>query len=78
MMYDVSRHCCRPLFGGGGFGLGTPVVSYAPRPMFGRLISLMIMKTSVKVWKDERKLLMRGKDVERKMSAVIYNHRKTS
>lgn len=29
---------------GGGFGLGTPVVSYAPRPMLINTRSLVIMK----------------------------------
>jgi hypothetical protein len=30
-------------FGGGGLGFGTPVVSYAPRPMLQEDISLVIM-----------------------------------
>jgi hypothetical protein len=30
-------------FGGGGFGFGTPVVSYAPRPMLQCVASLVIM-----------------------------------
>ena len=29
---------------GGGFGLGTPVVSYAPRPILSKAISLVIIK----------------------------------
>lgn len=29
---------------GGGFGLGTPVVSYAPRPILIKMISLVIIK----------------------------------
>ena len=30
----------------GGCGFGTPVVSYAPRPMFAGVVSLVIMKAS--------------------------------
>ena len=30
----------------GGCGFGTPVVSYAPRPMFASVVSLSIMKAS--------------------------------
>ena len=33
-------------FGGGGFGFGTPVVSYAPRPMLMYESSLVIMETA--------------------------------
>lgn len=29
---------------GGGLGLGTPVVSYAPRPILVKAVSLVIMK----------------------------------
>jgi hypothetical protein len=37
---SVLGHRC---FGGGGFGFGTPVVSYAPRPMLQGIASLVIM-----------------------------------
>ena len=33
-------------FGGGGFGFGTPVVSYAPRPMLIYESSLVIMEAA--------------------------------
>jgi len=32
---------------GGGFGLGTPVVSYAPRPMLQVGVSLVTMENSL-------------------------------
>lgn len=37
------------LFGGGGFGLGTPVVSYAPLPMLKDMSGLEIIELSVKL-----------------------------
>ena len=36
-------------FVGGGLGLGTPVVSYAPLPMLIEVVSLVIIKASGKL-----------------------------
>lgn len=40
---DVQMLLDHRAFGGGGFGFGTPVVSYAPRPMLQCVASLVIM-----------------------------------
>lgn len=53
-------------FVGGGFGLGTPVVSYAPLPMLIEVISLVIIEASAELgrrvgvsrWFTDEKMVM--------------------
>lgn len=59
--------------------MGTPVVSYAPRPMFGRMISLRIIKRFCRKSGRMSGKLLRRKGKERKgrndgVSGLIYIH----
>lgn len=43
VMEPCRSFSARCYFFGGGFGFGTPVVSYAPRPMLSDVLSLVII-----------------------------------
>ena len=60
----------------GGCGLGTPVVSYAPRPMFASVVSRSIMKASKGTGVDKSADFLEKKKETIADGPEIYNNRK--
>ena len=61
---------------GGGLGLGTPVVSYAPRPMLVKAISLVIMKAIGRLGGRVSCCVLGGKEEEHFSGGLVILYRK--